>query len=102
MPTSATWGHSGHRNPRESLATPSSFEQSLVTLESDKATMRCRPTAAGVVKEVKVKLGDKVPKARSLSSSNCRCRVRWRPVAAPAPAPAPAAWASASPAPSPG
>src|SRR5258708_20525113 len=33
-------------------------EQSLVTLESDKATMDVPSSAAGVVKEVKVKVGD--------------------------------------------
>lgn len=35
-------------------------EQSLVTLESDKATMDVPSSAAGVVKEVKVKVGDNV------------------------------------------
>jgi dihydrolipoamide dehydrogenase len=35
-------------------------EQSLVTLESDKATMEVPADAAGVVKEIRVKLGDKV------------------------------------------
>ena len=35
-------------------------EQSLVTLESDKATMDVPSTATGVVKEVKVKVGDNV------------------------------------------
>src|SRR5213075_2283597 len=35
-------------------------EQSLITLESDKATMEVPAPAAGVVKEVKVKVGDKV------------------------------------------
>ena len=35
-------------------------EDSLVTLESDKATMDVPSPAAGIVKEVKVKLGDKV------------------------------------------
>ena len=34
-------------------------EQSLITLESDKATMEI-PPAAGVIRELKVKLGDKV------------------------------------------
>ncbi len=42
--------------PGESIAK----EQSLVTLESDKATMEIPSPAAGVVKEIKVKLGDKV------------------------------------------
>src|SRR3954470_928320 len=35
-------------------------EQSLVTLESDKATMEIPSPGEGVVKELKVKLGDKV------------------------------------------
>jgi len=35
-------------------------EQSLVTLESDKATMEIPSPAAGTVKEVKLKVGDKV------------------------------------------
>ena len=35
-------------------------EQSLVTVESDKASMEIPSAAAGVVKELKVKLGDKV------------------------------------------
>ena len=35
-------------------------EQSLITLESDKATMDVPSSASGVVKEVKVKLGDLV------------------------------------------
>ena len=37
-----------------------SAEDSLVTLESDKATMEVPSPAAGVVKELKVKVGDKV------------------------------------------
>ncbi|MEF9997047.1 MAG: biotin/lipoyl-containing protein, partial [Burkholderiaceae bacterium] len=36
------------------------LEQSLVTVESDKASMEIPSNAAGVVKEVRVKLGDKV------------------------------------------
>ncbi|MFZ1907783.1 MAG: dihydrolipoyl dehydrogenase [Burkholderiales bacterium] len=35
-------------------------EQSLITLESDKATMEIPSPAAGVVKELKVKVGDKL------------------------------------------
>ena len=37
-----------------------SKEQSLVTLESDKATMEIPSPQAGVVREVGIKLGDKV------------------------------------------
>ena len=35
-------------------------DQGLVTLESDKATMEVPSSAAGVVKELKVKVGDKL------------------------------------------
>ncbi|HRE73005.1 MAG TPA: dihydrolipoamide acetyltransferase, partial [Accumulibacter sp.] len=35
-------------------------DDALVTLESDKATMDVPSSAAGVVKEVRVKLGDKI------------------------------------------
>ena len=41
-------------------------EQSLVTVESDKASMEIPSSAAGVVKEVRVKLGDKVKEGSSL------------------------------------
>ena len=37
-------------------------EQSLITLESDKATMEIPSPGAGVVKEIRVKVGDKVSK----------------------------------------
>ena len=37
-------------------------EQSLITLESDKATMEIPSPSAGVVKELKLKMGDKVSK----------------------------------------
>ncbi|WP_306660309.1 biotin/lipoyl-containing protein, partial [Rheinheimera maricola] len=35
-------------------------DQSLVTVESDKASMEIPSTHAGVIKEVKVKVGDKI------------------------------------------
>ncbi|MEP7073090.1 MAG: biotin/lipoyl-containing protein, partial [Nitrosospira sp.] len=35
-------------------------ETSLITLETDKATMEIPAPQAGVVKEIKVKIGDKV------------------------------------------
>ena len=41
-------------------------EQSLVTVESDKASMEIPSAAAGVVKELKVKLGDKVKEGSAL------------------------------------
>ena len=37
-------------------------EQSLITLESDKATMEIPSPDAGVVKELRIKVGDKVSK----------------------------------------
>lgn len=37
-------------------------EQSLMTVESDKASMEIPSTASGVVRELRVKLGDKVSK----------------------------------------
>jgi len=42
-------------------------EQSLVTVESDKASMEIPSSAAGVVKELKVKLGDKVSEGSLLA-----------------------------------
>ena len=42
-------------------------EQSLVTVESDKASMEIPSTHAGVVKELKVKLGDKVKQGSLLA-----------------------------------
>jgi pyruvate dehydrogenase E2 component (dihydrolipoamide acetyltransferase) len=43
-----------------------SKEQSLITLESDKATMEIPSPAAGVVKDLKVKVGDKVSKGSAI------------------------------------
>ena len=71
------------------------IEQSLITVESDKASMEIPSSAAGVVKELKVKVGDKVAKGSvilSLESSDA---------AAPAPAPAAASPAPAAAAPAP-
>ena len=44
-------------------------EQSLVTVESDKASMEIPSTHAGVVKEMKVKLGDKVKRRFGLADA---------------------------------
>ena len=41
-------------------------EQSLITLESDKATMEIPSPGAGVVKELKLKVGDKVSKGSAI------------------------------------
>ena len=76
-------------------------EQSLITLESDKATMEIPSPGAGVVKELKVKVGDKVSKGTAIlvldakegSSPATRTEA---PKAAPAAAPAPSPVASAA------
>src|SRR5690348_7698096 len=41
-------------------------EQSLITLESDKATMEIPSPGAGVVKEIRIKVGDKVSKGSAI------------------------------------
>src|SRR5262245_6496641 len=77
-------------------------EQSLITVESDKATMEIPSPAAGVVKEMRVKAGDKVSKGSPillLDAGGAAAAPAPRkapepaaPVAAPAPPrPAPAA-----------
>ena len=85
-------------------------EQSLVTLESDKATMEIPSPVAGVVKEMKIKSGDKVSQGSPilvLEATEQRAEPRpapqaEAPKAAPAPASATAATRpSASPAPQP-
>src|SRR5580692_10938071 len=66
-------------------------EQSLVTLESDKATMDVPSSAAGVVKEVKVKVGDNVSEGSLIVVlEGAEGGAAAKPAAA-APAPAPAA-----------
>jgi len=65
-------------------------EQSLVTVESDKASMEIPSSAAGVVKEMKVALGDKVNEGSLVLLLD---GVASAAAAAPAPAAAPAALA---------
>ena len=69
-------------------------EQSLITVESDKASMEIPSSHAGVVKELKVKLGDKVAEGTVV------CTLEAEGAGAGSPAPAPAAAAPAAPAPS--
>src|ERR1019366_10517132 len=68
-------------------------EQSLVTVESDKASMEIPSSAAGVVKEMHVKLGDKISEGSLLLVLDSEGAVAAPPPAATAPAPsaAPAA-----------
>ena len=67
-------------------------EDSLVTLESDKATMDVPSPGAGVVKELKVKLGDKVSEGSVIvvldSAASVANTAEAKPAAAAAPAPA--------------
>src|SRR6478735_2433213 len=64
-------------------------EQSLVTVESDKASMEIPSSHAGVVKELKIKLGDKVSEGSSLLVlESGDAEQASAPAAAPSPAPA--------------
>jgi pyruvate dehydrogenase E2 component (dihydrolipoamide acetyltransferase) len=72
-------------------------EQSLVTVESDKASMEIPSNAAGVVKEMRVKLGDKISEGSALLVLEAEDGA-GAPAPAVAAAPAPA---TASPAPAP-
>ena len=77
-------------------------EQSLVTVESDKASMEIPSSAAGVVKELKVAIGDKVNEGSVLLTLEASGQAAAAPAPAPAPAaaaPTPAAAAPAAPAP---
>jgi len=69
-------------------------EQSLITVESDKASMEIPSSHAGVVKELKVKVGDKVNQGTVLLV----LEAAGDAAAAPAPAPAAPAAAPAAPA----
>ncbi len=66
-------------------------EQSLITVESDKASMEIPSSHAGVVKEVRVKLGDKVARGSPVVVLEGSA-----PAAAPAPTAAPAVAAAAA------
>jgi pyruvate dehydrogenase E2 component (dihydrolipoamide acetyltransferase) len=85
-------------------------DDSLVTLESDKATMEVPSPSAGVVKELRVKLGDKVSQgspiltlegegaqpAASVEAPKQEAKSAPAPPPRPAPAPPPAAAAPAA------
>jgi len=86
-------------------------EQSLITVESDKASMEIPCSHAGVVKEIKVKLGDKVKQgsvvvvldvagaAAAPAPAAAPASAPAAPAAAPAPASAPAPTPASIPAP---
>src|SRR6267143_439698 len=72
-------------------------EQSLITLESDKATMEIPSPGAGVVKELRIKVGDKVSQGAPilvLESGQAEKKPE-APRASPAPAAAPSTSAAA-------
>ncbi|MHC1671013.1 dihydrolipoyllysine-residue acetyltransferase [Stenotrophomonas maltophilia] len=77
-------------------------DQGLVTLESDKATMEVPSSVAGVVKEIKVKVGDTLSEGKVVALIEVAADEAAAP-AAPAPAPAkaaaPAAATQSAPAP---
>ncbi len=74
------------------------LEQSLITVESDKASMEIPSALKGVITELKVKLGDQVKEGSVLALVSVAATDA--PVSAPAPAPATAPQAvSAQPAP---
>ncbi len=87
------------------------LEQSLITVESDKASMEIPCSHAGVVKDIKVKIGDKVSEGSVLLSLEADATVSpaqsaaapaaAAPIAAPPAAPAAPAVSAASSAPAP-
>ena len=84
-------------------------DQSLITVESDKASMEIPSSKAGVVKEIKVKVGDKVAEGSLLlmideagaGAAEAPAAAAAAPAAAAPAAPAPAAAAPAAAAPAP-
>jgi pyruvate dehydrogenase E2 component (dihydrolipoamide acetyltransferase) len=82
-------------------------DQSLITLESDKATMEVPAPFAGVVKEVKLKVGDEVSEgaliatieASGAAATPAPAKTEEPAAKAPAPAPPPAPAPAATPAP---
>lgn len=77
------------------------IDDALVTLESDKATMDVPASAAGTVKEVLVKLGDKIGEGTVVVRVEASDSTEATPAAAPAapsvPTPAPAPTPAAAP-----
>lgn len=79
-------------------------EQSLITVESDKASMEIPSSTAGVVKELKVQLGDKVKQGSVIvvvEAAGGASAPAPAPAAAPAAAAAPAQASAPAPAPAP-
>ncbi len=91
----------GHRAPGASPARRCASRPRLISVESDKATMEIPSPAAGVVKEIKVKVGDKVSEGSvllTLEASGARRRCAGAvPAAAAAPAAPPRPRRAAAP-----
>src|SRR5256885_4636936 len=64
-------------------------EQSLITVESDKASMEIPSSHAGVVKELKLKVGDKVSEGSAILSMEAEGAAASAPAAPPPAAPPP-------------
>jgi dihydrolipoamide dehydrogenase len=73
-------------------------DQSLITVESDKASMEIPSTHAGVVKEIKVKIGDKVAEGSLVLIMEATAGASAAAPATPAPAPSVAVQPAAAPA----
>lgn len=76
------------------------FDQGLIVVESDKASMEIPSSHAGVVQSISVQLGDKVKQGSvvvQLEVANATASASAPSPAAPAPAPAPVVTAVASP-----
>ncbi len=76
-------------------------EQSLITVESDKASMEIPSSHAGIVKQLLVKLGDKVSKGAPVAIVEATGGAAGDPAAAAPAAPAPAAAPALAAAPAP-
>jgi pyruvate dehydrogenase E2 component (dihydrolipoamide acetyltransferase) len=74
---------------------PVRVDDSLITIESDKASMEVPATQAGIVKEIRVKIGDKVSEGSPIVVIETAAAADGNPAAAAAPTPA------AKPAPAP-
>ncbi|MGA8570657.1 MAG: biotin/lipoyl-containing protein, partial [Candidatus Binataceae bacterium] len=66
---------------------PVRVDDSLITIESDKASMEVPSTEAGVVKEIRVKVGDKVSEGSPIVVIETAAAADGKPAAAAAPAP---------------
>ncbi len=72
-----------HARPGDAIAA----EATLLTLESDKATLDVPSPVAGILKEIKVKVGDKVSQGRVIAVMEASQAAEAAASAAPSPAP---------------